>query len=228
MRSKYDGLLFDFDGVVVDSEPVHFQCWLELLDPIGIRLSWEWFNAHCVGIADTELFETIASLNPSATADQVREVYPLKTSRYREAMRESPPFAPGLQRLLNDLTAAGIPHGLVTSSSKEEVEPILQVGGLNFNPKIFRDDVTLRKPHPEPYLKAAALLAVPRILAIEDSEHGANSARAAGLDVLRIANAQELDAKLREALDSSWATRCAAVRQQWRQKKRHVVQSRDV
>ena len=72
-----------------------------------------------------------------------------------------------------------MPHGLVTSSSQEEVVPILQIGGLNFSPRIFRDDVTFRKPHPEPYLKAAVAMGAKRILAIEDSEHGANSARAA-------------------------------------------------
>lgn len=200
LQNKYDGLLFDFDGVVVDSEPIHFNCWLELLDPLGITLTWEWFSANCVGIADTELFDTIASLNPAASGGQVRAVYPAKTALYREKMRVSPPFAPGLHRLLRDLTEAGLPHGLVTSSSSEEVIPILQVGGLHFNPRIFRDDVTFRKPHPEPYLKAAAALGGKRILAIEDSEHGANSARAAGLEVLRIANAQELDLKLRRAL----------------------------
>ena len=200
MRSNYDGLLFDFDGVVVDSEPIHFNCWLELLDPLGIKPTWKWFQDHCVGIADTELFETIASLNPSATGDQVRAVYPAKTALYRRTMQVSPPFAPGIHRLLEDLTQAGLPHGLVTSSASEEVEPILLVGRLNFNPKIFRDDVTLRKPHPEPYLKGVAALGVRRILAIEDSEHGANSARGAGLDVLQIANAQELDTKLRQAL----------------------------
>lgn len=203
MPSKYDGLLFDFDGVVVDSEPVHFKCWLELLDPLGIKPTWQWFADHCVGIADTELFDTIASLNPSATGDQVRAVYPEKTARYREAMRLAPPFAPGLVQLLADLTGAGLRHGLVTSSAREEVEPILQVGGLNFNPKIFRDDVQFRKPHPEPYLKAAAALGAQRIMAIEDSEHGANSALAAGLDVLRIANAQELAPKLRQRLGLS-------------------------
>ena len=200
MQGKYDGLLFDFDGVVVESEPIHFKCWLELLVPLGINPTWEWFAANCVGIADTELFDTIAALNPSANGDQVGAVYPAKTALYRETMRVKPPFAPGIHRLLKDLTLAGLPHGLVTSSSQEEVIPILQVGGLNFNPRIFRDDVTYRKPHPEPYLKAAAALGGRRILAIEDSEHGANSARAAGLDVLKIANAQELDAKLRLAL----------------------------
>ena len=200
MQSKYDGLLFDFDGVVVDSEPIHLNCWLELLDPLGIRPTWEWFAANCVGIADTELFDTMAGLNPAATSDQVRAVYPAKTSLYRERMRVSPPFAPGIHRLLEDLTLAGLPHGLVTSSSEEEVIPILKVGGLNFNPRVFRDDVTFRKPHPEPYLKAAAALGGHRILAIEDSEHGATSARAAGLEVLKIANAQELDEKLRLVL----------------------------
>ena len=200
MQSKYDGLLFDFDGVVVDSEPIHFNCWLELLDPLGIRLTWEWFSANCAGIADTELFDTIAGLNPAASGDQVRAVYPAKTALYRETMRVSPPFAPGIHRLLEDLTRAGLSYGLVTSSSQEEVIPILQAGGLNFNPRIFRDDVTFRKPHPEPYLKAAAALGGRGILAIEDSEHGATSARAAGLEVLKITNAQELDAKLRLAL----------------------------
>jgi beta-phosphoglucomutase len=203
LRSNYDGLLFDFDGVVVDSEPIHFNSWLELLDPLGIRPTWEWFAANCIGIADTELFDTIAGLNPQATGEQVRAVYPAKTSRYRETMKVSPPFAPGIQQLLMELASAGLPAGLVTSSSREEVEPILAVGDLNFNPRIFRDDVTFRKPHPEPYLKASALLGVKRILAIEDSEHGANSARAAGLDVLKIANAQELDSKLRQALQGS-------------------------
>jgi len=200
LPGKIQGLLFDFDGVVVDSEPIHFQSWLELLDSIGIRPTWEWFNAHCVGIADTELFDTIASLNPAATADQVRAVYPAKNARYREAMRVSPPFAPGLHQLLADLKAAGLPYGLVTSSSREEVIPILSVGGLYFNPCIFRDDVTFRKPHPEPYLKGAAALGVSNILAIEDSDHGANSARAAGLEVLKIANAQELIIRIRERL----------------------------
>lgn len=197
---KIGGLLFDFDGVVVDSEPIHFQSWLELLDPIGISPTWEWFTAHCVGIADTELFDTIASLNPLATGDQVREVYAAKTARYREAMRVAPPFAPGLHQLLEDLATAGLACGLVTSSSREEVIPILQVGGLTFNPCIFRDDVTFRKPHPEPYLKGAAALGVENILVIEDSDHGANSARSAGLEVLKIANAQEVSQRLRERL----------------------------
>ena len=203
MPGKINGLLFDFDGVVVDSEPIHFNCWLELLDPFGIRPTWEWFNSHCVGIADTELFDTIASLNPAVTGDQVRRMYPAKTALYRETMQHSPPFAPGLQQLLGDLAAVGLPYGLVTSSASEEVQPILKVGGLHFNPCVFRDDVTFRKPHPEPYLKAAAALGATNILAIEDSNHGATSARAAGLEVLKIANPQELDRSLRARLFAS-------------------------
>lgn len=200
MRSNYDGLLFDFDGVIVDSEPIHFQSWRELLDSIGIALTWEWFNSHCVGVADTELFDTIAGLNPAVNGEQVRRLYPAKTTLYRDTMRHAPPFAPGIHQLLTDLAAAGLPYGLVTSSFREEVLPILTSGGLHFNHHIFADDVTFRKPHPEPYLKGAAALGKQRILAIEDSNHGANSARAAGLTVLQIANSHELDAKVRHAL----------------------------
>ncbi|MBY0507054.1 MAG: HAD family phosphatase [Bryobacteraceae bacterium] len=193
-------MLFDFDGVIVDSEPIHYESWLDLLEPLGIQPTWEWFQAHCIGIADVELFDTIASLNPTATGEQVRRVYPAKTARYRESMRESPPFAPGIGDLLKDLKSAGLRYGLVTSSSREEVIPIVAVGGLNFNHYVFGDEVQFRKPHPEPYLKGAAALGASRILAIEDSEHGANSALAAGLEVLRIANAQELDRQLRSLL----------------------------
>jgi beta-phosphoglucomutase len=200
LRANYDGVLFDFDGVVVDSEPIHFQSWLQMLDPLGIKMTWDWFANACVGIADTELFETIASLGSGVSGEQVRAVYPAKTALYRRTIVQSPPFARGIGNLLTDLAAAGIPHGLVTSSTREEVEPILAVGGLKFNPRIFRDDVEFRKPHPEPYLKAASLLGVRRVLAVEDSAHGVNSARAAGLSVVQIANASELDDKLREAL----------------------------
>jgi HAD superfamily hydrolase (TIGR01509 family) len=164
-------------------------------------MRWEWFSRTCVGIADTELFDTIASLGVGVSGEEVRAVYPAKTALYRAAMVESPPFAPGIAGLLEDLTAAGLPHGLVTSSMREEVEPILAVGGLNFKPRIFRDDVEFRKPHPEPYLRGAALMGVERILAVEDSDHGVNSARAAGLSVLQIRRPEELNVLVRIALE---------------------------
>ena len=62
MKPAYDAVLFDFDGTLVDSEPVHFEAWAETLGPSGISLTWEGYKRNCVGISDTELLHYFASL----------------------------------------------------------------------------------------------------------------------------------------------------------------------
>ena len=49
-----EAVLFDFDGVLLDSEPLHFACWRELLEPLGVPMDWETYRRHCVGVSDRE------------------------------------------------------------------------------------------------------------------------------------------------------------------------------
>ena len=59
---EFDEILFDFDGVLLDSEPVHCDCWREALAPLGVPITWEVYAAHCVGAADREMIHVFAKL----------------------------------------------------------------------------------------------------------------------------------------------------------------------
>ena len=56
----FQAIFFDFDGVLIDSEPVHWACWREVLLPMGVSLEWEFYRDHCIGIDDREMLRMIA------------------------------------------------------------------------------------------------------------------------------------------------------------------------
>ena len=92
--------------------------------------------------------------------------------------------------------------GVVTSSGQSEVEPLLQDAGLHglFRTMVYGGDVKQLKPAPDPYLLAVKKLGVRTALVVEDSDAGEASARAAGLDVLRVRTQPEMPALLRRRL----------------------------
>ena len=86
--SRYDAILFDFDGVLVDSEPVHWQCWSEVLAPAGIVLDWQTYERECIGVTDRAMLEALAPLaNPPVTVDSLWPRYAEKRSLFRERMK---------------------------------------------------------------------------------------------------------------------------------------------
>ncbi len=102
-------------------------------------------------------------------------------------MRGAVPWRPGARELLAALREAGVPTALVTMSYRRFVEPVLeQLPAGSFDAVVTGDEVERGKPHPDPYLRAAALLGVPPAdcVALEDSPTGAASAEAAGCRVL--------------------------------------------
>ncbi len=98
------------------------------------------------------------------------------------------PLLPGAARLLAELAAAGIPCALVTFAEPEIMAAVLEVSGMRFPATVCAADVTRGKPDPEPYLRAAALLAAEpgRCVALEDSPSGIRSAHAAGCGVIAV------------------------------------------
>jgi beta-phosphoglucomutase len=198
---RYEAVLFDFDGVIVDSEPVHYECWRETLAPFGIDLPWDLYHREFIGVSDRRLVEAMAELAPAPVdPDTLFAQYPAKKDRFRARMMDAPPISRGAADLLPALS--GFRLGLVTSSGRSEVEPILQACGLrgHFEVAVFGEDVSRHKPDPEPYRKAADLLGVTRALVVEDSEAGLASGRAAGFDVLRIPDPHEMAALVRRRL----------------------------
>lgn len=193
----YDAILFDFDGVLVDSEPLHFQCWREVIDPFGIPLDWESYQRNCIGIADEAMIRALCSLkNPPAVFDEVWATYPLKQSIFRERSLAEPPVLPETLEMIRRLE---LPMAVVTSSCRPEVEPLLDRMGIlgSFRTCVYREDVLPNlKPLPDPYLLAAQRLGAQRPLVVEDSDPGERSGRAAGFDVLKVSSASEVPERL--------------------------------
>ena len=196
VTNRYDAILFDFDGVLADTEPLHFACWREVLAPHGIDLTWPVYIDRCIGVADREMFSVLRSLaSPEMELEKLFTKYPEKKELFCRKLLDNSPIPVGTVNLIRSLNAYKL--AVVSSSGRSEIEPILNRAGIldRFGALVFGDDVAHFKPHPEPYLRAAAMLSASRPLVVEDSEAGAMSGRAAGFDVLRIdspANLSEL------------------------------------
>ncbi|HWC97871.1 MAG TPA: HAD family phosphatase, partial [Candidatus Sulfopaludibacter sp.] len=168
---EFDSVLFDFDGVLLDSEPVHWACWAEVLAPLGLILTWDFYSAHCIGIDDREMLRMMASqTHPARDWRDLWAQYPAKKALFRARMETNPPFDPALA----DALSAVRPRyklAVVSSSSCSEVEPLLVSGKIRhfFETVVGGETVANLKPHPEPYLLAASRLAVRAPLVLEDS-----------------------------------------------------------
>jgi len=198
---KYEAILFDFDGVLVDSEPVHFACWQEILKAFGLDLDWKTYSEHGIGVTDRLLLARLCQqVNPPLELERLTAEYPRKKELFRLRMLERQPFSPEVLELLAQLRDYRL--AVVTSSGQSEVEPILERAGVRdyFRAAVYSGDVKQHKPSPEPYLLAVRKLGVKTALVVEDSDAGEASARAAGLDVLRIATASEMPSLLRARL----------------------------
>jgi HAD superfamily hydrolase (TIGR01509 family) len=197
----YDAILFDFDGVLVDSEPLHFACWNEILSPYGQALEWDTYVRHCIGVSDREMIERFCHLfTPALPFEEIWAQYPRKKEMFRDLLAAAAPFDAGTVALIHSLAA--LPLAVVSSSARTEVEPALIQSGLRprFATLVCGWEAPRLKPAPDPYQMAAAQLAARRPLVVEDSEAGVASARAAGFDVLQVAHPAEVAARVRDAL----------------------------
>jgi beta-phosphoglucomutase len=197
----YDAILFDFDGVLADSEPVHYACWAEIVRPYGIDLTWDLYTANCVGLTDSAFLELIGNqATPPVSAAALREHFPRKRAMFLERMLAKPPVDPDLLNLIKSLSNYKL--AVVTSSNRREIEPMLDRLGVRtcFGAVVCGGDVRRHKPDPDPYLLAAELLAAANPLVVEDSDAGVASAQAAGFDVIRVTHAAQTASAVRAAL----------------------------
>lgn len=199
---SWDALLFDFDGVLADTEPLHWRCWNEILAPFSIQLTWETFERECIGVSDRALIERLASQRrPPIPFDDLWSRYPSKKELFRTRIAEAPPFVAETVALVRELSQS-YKLAVVTSSARTEIEPALLNGGIRacFQELVCGKEVENLKPAPDPYLKAAELLGARNPLVIEDSDSGGASARAAGFEVLRISDVRGVAKAVRELL----------------------------
>jgi HAD superfamily hydrolase (TIGR01509 family) len=179
-RGELQAVLFDMDGLLVDSEPL----WFEVECSVMARLDGPWSEADQKALVGGSLPRTVSYLLDRASRPASREEVGRWLVEGMTSLVMSRPLAtrPGARELLAEVTAAGIPHALVTSSERPIMDAVLLRLGVAFDATVCADDVARGKPDPEPYLRAAGLLgADPRTcVALEDSPNGAASAQAAG------------------------------------------------
>jgi len=201
---SFDAVLFDFDGVLADTEPVHYACWRDIMQPFGIELDWDFYRNHCIGISDRLMVAQLASERvPPIPFEEIWPHYDRKQLMFRARLEEDPPFLAETVALIHDLSAS-YKLAVVSSSGRLEVEPPVERAGIHscFQVFVCGREVPNLKPAPDPYLRAAELLGVRRPLVVEDSAAGVASARAAGFDVVCVSStesvAREVRARLRQ------------------------------
>jgi|SRR6185369_7080230 len=193
---SWDALLFDFDGVLADSEPVHHSAWNQTLKPLGIQLDWDDYRKHFVGISDEIALRDRLGIREGGEALVARKV-----ELFRQGLATAQPFLPDTIKMLQEVCRS-YRLAVVSSSYRSEVEPPLVRGGIRplFQMLICGDDVKNFKPSPEPYLLAAERMAARRPLVIEDSEAGVASGRAAGFEVLQVSRVENVGREVRKYL----------------------------
>lgn len=180
-------VLFDMDGLLVDSEPVWSVAEAETMAWLGGPWNLD-VKARCIGRRVDEACRVLVSVAGSAVPPE--EVQEWLVGRMVELFRAHLPLLPGALALLDTVRAAGVRTALVSSSYRALVDAALGSLGDRFDVTVAGDEVVRGKPDPEPYLRAATLLgAVPGdCVVVEDTLAGAESGAAAGCPVVVVPN----------------------------------------
>jgi HAD superfamily hydrolase (TIGR01509 family) len=179
-------VLFDMDGLLVDSEPL----WLQAETAIMARLGADWTEKDQAALLGGSLDRTVRYLLAKATRPAPPELVGewLMSDITERVRRGGVPVRPGARELLASVEKAGMPRGLVTGSERGFMEAVLASTGMRFDVLVCAEDVTAPKPDPEPYLLAAKLVGVHPgdCFALEDSPNGVAAAEAAGCRVFAV------------------------------------------
>lgn len=182
-------VIFDMDGVIVDSEPRHERAYLEVVRELGYGETHGLRFADYVGRTDKELWKDFIKLHqPGLTLEQLLA---LKRQRTISILRSEQPLFEGLPELLEQLA----PHyklGLASGSERPIIEEVLRIDRLGryFQAVVSSSEVQHGKPAPDIFLRTAELLGVPprSCSVIEDSKPGIAAGLAAGMTVIGISN----------------------------------------
>ena len=189
-------VVFDFDGVIANSEPLHCSAFQEVLQAAGVSLTTQEYYASYLGYDDIGVFRAVAGARRlNWGADRIAELVEQKAVRLELLERERAVLFPGADAAIARLAGA-LPLAIASGARRVEIERILGHAGLMrfFQAIVAAEDTPVSKPAPDPYRRAVSLLAAstgqpiaPReCVAIEDSMWGLDSARAAGLRTIAV------------------------------------------
>jgi beta-phosphoglucomutase len=200
-RSRVDTLIFDYDGVIADTEPMHWRIWAEILEPLGISFTWDQYCEFGRGVKEAGMLAKLLPLQTPWALSELEEQGAQRRRIMLDMWVEQPPIAEATLEMLLSLRDYRL--ALVTSSAQCDVEPVLRSAGIYrcFDAMVFGGDVERHKPAPDPYLLAKHLLGSGTGLVFEDSHAGIASAQQAGLTVIPIADPGQLSATVYRELE---------------------------
>ncbi len=181
-------VLFDMDGLMIDSEPL----WTVAEEELAEQFGGAWDDAIKAQVVGTRLEVAVPAIlrhyGVAPTPETVATTSAALLARMVELFTETLPVLPGVHALLTALREEGVPVALVSSSYRSLVDAALATGLGPFDLTLAGDEVVRGKPDPEPYLTAAAGLGVSptRCVVLEDSPAGVASGEAAGCAVVAV------------------------------------------
>lgn len=207
-------LIFDFDGVITDTEPLHYAVFHAVLGEVGISLSKDEYYSHYIGFDDKGCFEAaLQAHGRTVSRAAIDDLVARKASAFMEQLRTRLMLYPGVEAFIHQ-AASRLPLGIASGALRHEIEYVLKEAGLwgCFSHITSAEDVARGKPDPEPFLHALkglntipafqAPLTAMECLVIEDSIPGILAAHAAGMKVLAVANTHRPE----ELVSAEWVS----------------------
>ncbi|KTD02255.1 HAD family phosphatase [Fluoribacter gormanii] len=190
----YDAIIFDFDGVILDSEPIHYEACCHVLKPLGISISYSDYTEKYLGLSDKDMFPKLLDNEGfSSSVAETKRLIQQKTEAYINIIntRDPLPLIVDFEQFIFKIAPKVNKIAICSGSSRGEITAVLsrvRQGKLRayFDAIVTTEDVQSGKPSPEGYLLTAKLLNVTpgRCLVIEDTLHGIKAAKAAGMQVI--------------------------------------------
>ena len=191
-------VIFDFNGIIVDDEPIHFELFQKVFAEEGIELGKEAYYARYLGFDDRGAFSFGYRERGRELSDaKLAELIERKAVYYQDAIRNHVAIFPGVKELVAEL-AKSLPLAVASGALRHEIETILATAGLiqHFKAIVSAEDVQRGKPEPDIFLKALAglnanngsAIQAGECVVIEDSKEGIKGARRAGMKCLAVTN----------------------------------------
>jgi beta-phosphoglucomutase len=193
------GVVFDFDGIIVDSEPLHYRAFQRVLEPLGAGFSWQEYVERYMGFDDRDAFREAFRVN-SLPLDELAlaGLIAAKAALFHDVAAEGVAPYPGVVELVRSLSGK-VPLAICSGALRSDIEPVLRMLSLAdaFDCMVTAEEVAASKPDPACYRLAVqrlqqlfpdAGITAAQTVAIEDTPAGIHAAKGAGLQVLAVTN----------------------------------------
>lgn len=186
------GVIFDLDGVLIDSGWAHKQAWFDLAEKEGYEISDEFFFGT-FGMQNAQIIPMLVGRD--LPSEEMNRLSDWKEQRYRDLMSEKLELSPGAEELLRQLKDNGFLLAIGSSAPKENLELIFKCLGLDsyLDVCVTKEDVSRGKPAPDTFLKAAEKLSLQpqKCVVVEDAVQGVEAAKNAGMFVVALTTTRD-------------------------------------